>query len=249
MNFISKMLAGALELFIPRSCAGCNAPNEALCAECRAASYSKWFGCVLCGARNLTGYLCQSPCRRKAPYALKKVIWAGTYDNELKEAVWQLKYGRRKELARPLASLVAQKLSSTRDPISVSSQRSDLWKSFTIIPVPLHPLKEYERGFNQAQLIAEALGKEMGVAVISNILERTRNTEPQARALSKEARIENMKNAFAINHKALNEFSQKTQAIILVDDVATTGATLFDAARALEEAGFQNIIGALVAHG
>ena len=115
-----------------------------------------------------------------------------------------------------------------------------------IIPVPLHLIKEHERGFNQARLIAEALGKEMNMPVVLNILKRIKNMAPQARALNKKTRTENMVGIFSSDTVALQPYCNAT--IILVDDVATTGATLFDAACALEEAGAIYIIGALVAH-
>ena len=249
MDFPSNILSRILDIAIPRSCAGCKAPHEAFCAHCSEVSYSKWLGCVACGARNITGVLCPQTCRRKSPHALKAVVWAGIYDNELKEAIWQLKYKKRRELASPLGKLLIKKLEN-RSPIFIEKSNIDI-----IVPVPLHPLKEHQRGFNQARLIAEVLGKELDLPVVSNILRRIKNTAPQARTMNKDERKKNMQGAFVANFSPLkrrdNTLSQSSKAptVLLVDDVATTGATVFDAARALQEAGAKYIFGATIAHG
>lgn len=90
-----------------------------------------------------------------------------------------------------------------------------------IVPVPLHPRRERERGYNQSEWIARGLSRKTGIPMDTQHLIRCRNTDQQA-LLRGEKREENMKGAFRVNHP--EDWSQKH--ILLVDDVITTGATL-----------------------
>lgn len=228
-----------LDFFIPRFCAGCRRGHEAFCMSCQNRSYQKYAGCLVCGSRNQTGTFCTGTCRRKTPRVLKKAYWAGRYEDELKDAIWQLKYKKRNELAKPLGKLIARKFENREKGFNP--------EQYCIIPIPLHPVKEQERGFNQAEYIANSFSQETGIALVKNALIKTINTNPQAKTLHRAERIKNLEHAFSANMDVRQLYSNKI--VILIDDVATTGATLFDASRALAEAGAENIIGLVVAHG
>jgi ComF family protein len=105
--------------------------------------------------------------------------------------------------------------------------RSLLEASDVIVGVPLHPERERRRGFNQADLLAVALARGCGLPV-SRGLERTRNTRSQT-DLSAPDRRRNVLNAFAVG----SDRALKDAAVVLVDDVTTTGATLRECAAAL----------------
>jgi len=109
-----------------------------------------------------------------------------------------------------------------------------------VVPIPLFPAKERERGFNQAALLA----RELGYPIDESAIRRTRETPPQARARSRRERILQIRGAFEATGKNL-----KGKDILLVDDVATTGATLLEAARILKRAGAGKIYAAVFAHG
>ena len=111
-----------------------------------------------------------------------------------------------------------------------------------VSPIPLHPGRERERGFNQSDLLAEIFSKHFGLAKI-NLLERKINNQPQAKSKNYQERQENMKNCFSL----VRGGSVKNKNIILVDDVFTSGATLREAARTLKKAGAGKIIGLVVA--
>ena len=113
-----------------------------------------------------------------------------------------------------------------------------------LVPVPLHPHKERERGFNQSRILAEAFSRRYQLAV-APVLERTRNTVSQTQ-LSREERLKNMKNAFVLGPGAALD---ETMKYILVDDVFTTGATLNAAAAVLRTAGAGDIRVLTMAHG
>lgn len=104
------------------------------------------------------------------------------------------------------------------------------WKPDVIIPIPLHPFKQRQRGFNQAEYLAERIGKHYGIPVSSRILTKTRRTKSQKK-LDAGQRRRNLQGAFCTeeNLGGLN--------ILLVDDVYTTGATMDAAASVLLETG------------
>jgi predicted amidophosphoribosyltransferase len=113
--------------------------------------------------------------------------------------------------------------------------------SWYALPIPIHKSKERERGFNQSYLLA----RELGLPLVDRALVRTRATPPQARSDSRKARFESIRDAFEVQRPQYIE----DKAILLIDDVATTGATLSEAARALKNAGAGRIAAAVLAHG
>ena len=113
-----------------------------------------------------------------------------------------------------------------------------------VVPVPLFSQRFRERGFNQAGLLAEGLGKRLEVPVAHKILRRIRDTGTQTR-LTGAARRSNLRQAFALK----DGVDLSGQTVLLVDDVMTTGTTLSECARVLRQAGVQGVFGVTVAHG
>jgi ComF family protein len=105
-----------------------------------------------------------------------------------------------------------------------------------LVPVPLHPARRRERGYNQAELLAKAMAAETGFPIIAHELRRIRATPSQTK-LDRHARAENVKDAFAL----AKDLSFTGLKILLVDDVYTTGATLNECARMLREAGAASV--------
>ena len=106
-----------------------------------------------------------------------------------------------------------------------------------IVPVPLHPSKQRVRGFNQAELLAEALGKEMGIPV-RNLLKKVKKTKDQ-KSLSKNERLKNVKSAFMVDHEELD--TRIPYSVLLLDDVITTGSTLSACAGVLKAGGVERV--------
>ena len=227
------------DFVIPRFCVGCGAEHETFCEKCRAAAFRRGANCLVCGARNATGALCAGSCKKLAPSSLKNIFWAGSYDETIKNTVWQLKYKKRAELASPLGIFLADKW--------MERQKSYEPVSFIAVPIPLHPAKRTERGFNQAELIAQTFSQRTNIEVALDILRKVKETGSQAKTANRADRLQNLKDAFAVNADVLKKYDGKT--IILIDDVATTGATLIHASSALTSAGAKNIIGLVAAHG
>ena len=109
------------------------------------------------------------------------------------------------------------------------------WNIDLIVPIPLHKSRRRKRGFNQAELIAKKLGKELGIPVSVDTLFRTRKTKPQ-KELNDQERKSNLKNAFEIGKNDL-EFKK----ILLIDDIYTTGSTIDIATTILLEHGAEKV--------
>ncbi len=127
-------------------------------------------------------------------------------------------------------------------------KNSDIWgflRGAVLVPVPLHPRKLRERGYNQSQYLAESFGKEVSGGGVANLLIRKRDTLSQT-GFDLKARKENLKNAFALAPKMSIDSSLRN---ILVDDVFTTGSTLNSCASVLRKAGVVYLDVATLAHG
>jgi len=114
----------------------------------------------------------------------------------------------------------------------------NLPKADALLPVPLHPLKKRERGYNQSELICQGIEEVTGIPVRTDLLRRTKYTVSQTQ-LSFEERKENVGDAFEINEKRREGITGKS--FILVDDVITTGSTINACARELSNAGAKEI--------
>jgi len=148
-----------------------------------------------------------------------------------------LKYGRLARIADDLAAAMVPLRPSTDGP------------SF-LIPIPLAPKRLRERGYNQSEMLARALARQWRIPVVVDVLVRTRETPTQT-ALTPETRLANVAGAFRASARAAGALTPGWQPgvnkpwphLVLVDDVFTTGATLAEAARALEQAGARTIYG------
>lgn len=116
------------------------------------------------------------------------------------------------------------------------------FEEYSIVPIPLHPKKERQRGFNQSTYIARLLSSYMNIPLLTDALIRIRQTKTQA-FISKDKRVENVQNSFLVS----NPEKIKGKNILLIDDVSTSGATLNAAAQELKKEGARHIVGLVVA--
>ena len=161
--------------------------------------------------------------------------WAlGVYKGSLRDLIRHLKYqGKRSNLPYMKSLLsAAGEMSDMRDLLS----GIDL-----AVPVPLHPQKEKQRGFNQAALIFGAFVMEQHIPM-QRLLTRTRATRPMYE-LSERERADNLKNAFAV----IEAKTLQGKNVLLVDDIFTTGSTMMECARVLKQAGACSVIGLVMA--
>lgn len=136
--------------------------------------------------------------------------------------VHRLKYNRERWLVSPLAEWMSAAREDDRLPVGEIA---------ALVPVPLHPAREREREFNQADLLAAALGRQWKMPVC-RMLRRQKFTETQTQ-FDRRDRMQNLRNAFVLSQNA----DIKEKKFILVDDVFTTGSTLDECARVLLEGG------------
>lgn len=147
-------------------------------------------------------------------------------EDPLRRVVQKFKYGRKVSLGKPLGRLLAL---GCRE--FLSSCEADL-----IMPVPLHPQRLRWRGFNQSLLLARQVGRAYGVPVDPFSLQRSRPTPPQTQ-LSEEERRKNMRGAFAVRAGE----TLAGRAILLIDDVYTSGATVNECSRTLKKNGAKKV--------
>src|SRR6185436_4387345 len=181
----------------------------------------------------LNGAVCEDCWRdlRLAPPLLDRlradqgVDWAcavDRYDGRMKEIIHALKYERRRSIAAPLGALM-------RATGARVLQDADL-----VVPVPLHPRREYQRGFNQAEDLARHLG-----LPLAPLLKRVVHTQSQIE-LPKDQRRANVTGAFEFSPDPRSPIPDP-RIVVLVDDVATTGSTLDACARVLKSAGVKEV--------
>jgi ComF family protein len=174
--------------------------------------------CTCCGlifkSRQGEDHLCGDCLESEKPYGMARA--AGVHDQSLMSIIHAYKYDGKVALARPLSKLLTAVYERHWRPDSI-----DL-----VLPVPLHPARLRQRGFNQAYLLVRSWGD----VVARDILQRTRRTSPQT-GLGRKDRLKNVKGAFAVKDPAL----VKNRHVLLVDDVYTTGATVMECARILKK--------------
>lgn len=146
----------------------------------------------------------------------------GSYEGVLRELIHLFKYSRMKPLSKTLAALLASALPRDR--------QFDL-----VVPMPLYWRRQWERGFNQAELLARATARRSGIPM-RNAVRRTRATATQA-GLSNARRRENVEGAFRVKKPGM----VTGRRVLLIDDVMTTGATASACARALKRAGAKSV--------
>jgi len=216
----------AVVLLSPR-CAACDRPLEhptsgAVCGICWASILPLTPPlCDVCGdpLPTLNGRtVCRSCGGTTHPVSRARAI--GAYDDPLRAIVHALKYDARRSLARPLGEMM---LARGADVLEGAS---------CVVPVPLHPSRRRERGFNQARDLA----RQLGLPVIE-ALARVRRTPPQTE-LSAQERRKNLDGAFATTSHVRKLIGA---TVVLVDDVSTTGATLDACAQALKNAGVSEV--------
>lgn len=198
--------------------------------------------CSICGERLLGPYalsggsdvLC-GLCRRLEPPYVKAAAY-GSYESGLRELIHLLKYDGVRPAANVLGRMLAEAV-ATLQPLLLENR-------LVVVPVPLHPRKRRQRGFNQAEVIARAALKLEALRrfEIDAVLDRTRETQSQI-GLSRHQRRENLRGAFVVTAPE----AIRDREVLLVDDVFTTGTTVSECARVLRRAGAAKVYVATVA--
>ena len=220
----------------PARCAGCNgfvAEGVSFCKGCDLSFIELGASCPGCAMPFEGGVLCGG-CRR-APLPFTRAFAALAYGGALTQALLRFKHGGHRHLARPLAAYLAPIL------IAASEQGADL-----VCPVPLHPRRLRQRGYNQVlellRAVGPALPRHQSFEVLCDALSRTVDT-PTLGHQSPALRSKIVANAFA----AIRPWAVAGKQVLVVDDVMTTGATLAECTRTLLDAGASKVMVAALA--
>lgn len=225
------MIDTILNLLFPRRCILCDGvldtPDSGVCPHCKPKLiYVKEPACKKCGKPigDERGEYCYD-CRGRSghSYAQGKSVWV--YKGEMKHSLYRFKDGGRREYAKFYAMESVRLYGRWIQERGVEA----------IVPIPIHKKKKKKRGYNQAQVFAEELGKLLDLPVDAGILERTEEREAQ-KELGRKERKNNLKKALKITGNSV-----QWKKIILVDDIYTTGSTVDAAAEMLKLAGIECI--------
>ncbi len=212
-------MASLLRLLFPQKCLLCGKLDSWICNRCREKlpkTYSQI--CPACLRSSLTG-MTHSGCKKNSLNGLYSPF---AYRGGVKKLLKTYKFKLVKELQETITNFLFLELEKNGNLLP-------FWQKgkYILIPLPLHPIKEKWRGFNQSLLVGRVLAKKLNLDYDSDLLKRINLASPQV-GLSKEKRLINIKGQFQSNLKV------KNKNIVIFDDVWTTGSTLKEAGKELK---------------
>ena len=159
--------------------------------------------------------------RRSFDYGLSLI----NYDSTASRSMSQIKYNTKREYLDFYSEAICRKL----------GKRIKAMDADVLVPVPVHPSRLRQRGFNQAEELARRLSAHLGIPVDTSILKRKRRTAPQ-KSLDSGQRLKNLEQAFLAS-----QISRGIRSVILIDDIYTTGSTIEACTRVLKKAGVEHV--------
>lgn len=214
------MFQTILDLIYPVRCPVCaqivQPRGEKICPSC-IAKLPRIEGCRCLKCGKPTEYeekeYCNDCERKHYHYERGLALWI--YNDEMRKSLADFKYHHRKEYA----GFYCEEL------IRVFKEQINHINPDVLVPIPIHRSKYLERGYNQAEILARMIGKQLDIPVIPDLLLRNKKTKPQ-KNLSDRERLRNLTQAFRFNEQAKNNYGKRIDKILLVDDIYTTGSTI-----------------------
>jgi ComF family protein len=220
---LKNIFEGLLELIYPTHCASCGRFGQLICQDCLdSLPLIEPKFCLKCGKPS---YYLVSECRdcRNKRFVFFESRSLGLYEGNLRELVHKFKYGNCRGLAEIFADLLVEHI------------ESNFFEVDAVTYVPLSRRKKDERGFNQAQLLAEKIALKLNLPFLE-VLCQDKETQDQSKLQAVERR-KNVKGAFSVKRDLLPKGSK----VLLVDDVFTTGSTVNECSRVLRASGTKSV--------
>lgn len=223
MNLTKRIL----ELLYPTTCIFCGRIcKNGICDACRnKVSYIGEPRCKKCGKpiRSEEEEFCFDCRRRKHSYEQGRSLWL--HKEPVQSAIYAFKYKNRRVYGETFAKEMAERF----------EKLIALWEIDRIVPVPLHKKRRRRRGFNQAEILAEELGRRLHIPVDASLVIREKDTTPQ-KELGQGNRKKNLKKAFRLCKSPV-----RGERLLIIDDIYTTGSTIDSMAEVLKKAGSEKI--------
>lgn len=229
------LLQYILDMIYPVRCPICDEivlpKSEKACLKCKEKLvYIEEPKCKKCGKPiELEEIEFCSDCQRKV-YHFEKGYALWVYDEVMRHSIAKFKYHSKKEYAKFY----------THELLIQYKDKLVKLEPDVIVPVPIHKSKLLQRGYNQAEILARGIGKELEIPVLAQMLIRNKKTLPQ-KNLSDKERMQNLLDAFSFNEKAVGTEKGSIKKVLLVDDIYTTGATLDACASLLKSHGILEV--------
>lgn len=236
---LSASVVDLLDIIFPKYCINCRKIGDYICAKCFTyLSFDVEKICVVCNFPSFNGFT-HPKCKGK--YVVDGVFSSISYRGVAKKMIIKFKYDPYLTgLKNAMTDLFYEGIIQKEEFHKILVNEKTI-----LVPIPLHSSKERKRGYNHAYILAIELSKRLKLPVIK-ALKRIKNTKTQIN-LRKEDRRNNLKDAFQIDSKFVNQINRKQ--VFLVDDVFTTGSTLLEAGKILKKAGAFKVWGLTLARG
>jgi competence protein ComFC len=218
-----------LDFFFPKRCLGCGKIGRYFCLNCqtkiRFVALHESI-CPMCEKQAIDGAT-HPVCKMR--YSLDGLTSFFHYEKIIQRAIKSIKYRYVSDIAKEFVDLVPQGF--LRDSVGIKG-------TCVVVPIPLHPSRQKERGFNQAEIMGRMVAKRLQIPLVVGILKRQKKTVPQVEMRDKKQRLKNMDGVFVVEDN-----NKLPESVLLFDDVFTTGATMRAAANVLKRAGVRFVRG------
>lgn len=216
-----------MDFLYPNTCCFCGkVSKKSLCPRCeKEVTYITEPRCKKCGKpiRINEAEYCLDCKEKDFAYEQGKSVWL--HEGKVRWSIYQFKYRNR----RIYGTFYAKEM------LRLYGEKIREWKIDMIVPVPLHRKRKRQRGYNQSEILAGIISKELMIPFGKKVVVRRKNTRPQ-KLLQRTERSKNVKDAFYVR-----SLGEQVKNVLVIDDIYTTGSTIHEVAKCLRKAGAQKV--------
>ena len=222
-----------IDLVFPKTCLNCKREGKYVCRNCAEKMRLSIEICPMC-CRSSVGGVVHIKC--KSDFGLDGLTSVWKHEGVIRKAILALKYKYATEVAKELQCFIVTEL---------EFEKFKFLENYYLVPVPLHWIRENNRGFNQTYMLGKYISSELGWKFVPDLIARNKQVSPQV-GLKGDERRKNVTNVFTIKQENKLQIS-RIKNVIIFDDVFTTGSTLKEAAKVLKMNGMAKVWGLTVA--